>query len=380
MRASRFAAIRLGARVLRRSPLTCQASGQTASPRSTASSRRQASTGRCAAAIVLLLLLTASCWAVEKAVQPSPLPYARGSWTLVLLPDTQNYCSSFPEIFTSQTRWIVDNKQKRDIGFVLQEGDVTNNNAPEEWENGRRSMSLLDGVVPYAIAPGNHDYISKDQSERQSKLSTYFPVSLFANLPTFGGVYERGKMENSYHLFSAGGRDWLVIALEWGPRDPALNWAGMVLDKYPNRSAIIVTHAYLYSDETLYDHTTRSDQSWNPHSYWTAKLPGGTNDGREIWEKLVSKHANVAFVFCGHVLNDGAGRLTSAGANGNAVHQILANYQTRPRGGEGYLRLVEFLPDGKTVHVKSYSPLLDEYLTDEQQQFALDLPPAPSDK
>jgi hypothetical protein len=327
------------------------------------------------------VILALPCLAAEKPAQsPAPLPYVKGSWTLVLLPDTQNYCSSFPEIFTSQTNWIVNNRQKRNIAFVLQEGDVTNNNAPAEWENGRRSMSLLDGKVPYAIAPGNHDYIDKDQSQRLSKLSQYFPVSHFEKLPTFGGVYERGKMENSYHLFRAGGRDWIAIALEWGPRDGVLRWAGMVLDKYRNRSAIIVTHAYLYSDDTLYDVKTRTDQKWNPHSYWTANLPGGTNDGQEIWEKLVRLNQNVAFVFCGHVLNDGAGRLTSTGVCGNKVHQILANYQMREKGGEGYLRLVEFLPDGKTVQIKTYSPYLDNYLTDDQQQFRLEMPPPPPDR
>jgi len=324
----------------------------------------------CGLVVLLIMLLSI----VPCAADLNPLPYVKGSWTLVLLPDTQNYCSSFPEVFTSQTRWIVDNRQKRNIAFVLQEGDVTNNNAPAEWENGRRSMSLLDGVVPYAIAPGNHDYIGGDKSQRQSRLSQYFPVSLFEGLPTFGGVYERGSMDNSYHLFSAGGRDWLAITLEWGPRDPVLRWADKVLSKYPDRSAIIVTHAYLYSDDTKYDAQTRTDQKWNPHSYWTANLPGGTNDGEELWQKLVSQHANVAFVFCGHVLNDGAGRLTSAGVHGNPVHQILANYQERPKGGEGYLRLVEFLPNGRTVQVKTYSPHLNKYMTDDQQQFVLDLP------
>ena len=82
-------------------------------------------------------------------------------------------------------------------------------------------------------------------------------------------------------------------------------------------------------------------------------------------------------MFCGHVTKTGAARLTSTGVSGNNMHQILANYQMRAQGGEGYLRLVEFLPDGKTVQVKSYSPFLDKYLTDDAQQFTLELPPAP---
>ena len=43
------------------------------------------------------------------------------------------------------------------------------------------------------------------------------------------------------------------------------------------------------------------------------------------------------------------------------------------RGNDSYLRILEFLPDGKTVHVKSYSPLYDSYLQDEGNQFSFEL-------
>ena len=308
---------------------------------------------------------------------PQPLPFVEGSWTFVLLPDTQNYSTSYPNILNKQITWILDNKKSRNIAFVANEGDITNRNNEAEWTNARNGFSLMDGVVPYAIVPGNHDNgPNGSASTRDSMLGTYFPVEQIKKQPTFGGFFERTKPDNSYHLFSAGGRDWLVIALEWAPRDRVVQWANAVLDKYPNRSAMIITHAYLYSDDTRYDHTA-AKQSWNPHHYPTAKLPGSVNDGEELWQKLVYNHKNVAFVFCGHVLNDGTGLLTSKGANGNDVHQILANYQMRKEGGEGYLRLVEFLPDGKSLQIKSYSPHLDKYLTSPDQQFVLTLPPAP---
>ena len=308
--------------------------------------------------------------------RPDPLPFVEGSWSLVLLPDTQNYAMRHPHIFTSQTRWIVENHASRSIAFVLHEGDITNNNNAEQWQNARDSLSLLDGVVPYALAPGNHDFgPNGGTASRDTMLNRFFPIELYENLPTFGGVYQTGKLDNSYHLFSAGGRDWLAIALEFGPRDSVIKWASKVLEKYPDRTAMVVTHAYLYSDDTRYDYINRSEQKWNPHRYPADRLHGSVNDGQELWDKLISKHHNMAFVFCGHVLNDGAALLTSTAVHGNQVHQMLANYQMLPEGGQGYLRLVEFLPDGKTVQVKTYSPYKDDYLTGDQQQFVLDLPP-----
>jgi len=299
------------------------------------------------------------------------------AFTVAALPDTQVYSESYPAIFESQTGWIAQEAAARNIAFVVQEGDITNRNTPEQWENAQQAMQLLDGVVPYAIAPGNHDYGDNGSANsRETYLNDYFPVSNYENLPTFGGIYEPGHMDNSYHLFHAGGRDWIVIALEWGPRDPIVEWADGVLTEHWDRSAIIVTHAYLYFDDTRYDYINRPDQLWNPHSYPTADLPGGTNDGEELWQELVRHHDNVVLFLNGHVLGDGAGRLSSRGDAGNTVHQMLANYQMRPQGGEGFMRLLEFGADGRTLHVRSYSPYLDAYLTDPQQEFVLLLDPA----
>lgn len=106
-------------------------------------------------------------------------------------------------------------------------------------------------------------------------------------------------------------------------------------------------------------------QHYNPHEYRT---PGGVSDGEELWQNLVRKHRFV-LTLNGHVLGDGTGYLASQNDSCHTVHQILANYQFRPLGGEGYLRLLEFLPDRRTVRVKTYSPLYDKYLTEADQQF-----------
>ena len=176
--------------------------------------------------------------------------------TIVVLPDTQYYAESFPDIFTAQTQWIAANKVTSNIVFVLHEGDITQNNNEAEWQNAVSSMSVLDGVVPYALSPGNHDTGASGPPSADTRdttlYNTYFPVTLYETLPTFGGVFEAGKLDNSFHFFSAAGTDWLVVALEFGPRDPVLDWANQVVAANPDRRVIVVTHAYLYSDDTLH--------------------------------------------------------------------------------------------------------------------------------
>jgi hypothetical protein len=75
----------------------------------------------------------------------------------------------------------------------------------------------------------------------------------------------------------------------------------------------------------------------------------------------------------GHVLGDGTGYLKSKTDLGNTCHQMLANYQMRELGGEAYLRVLEFLANGTTVRVHSYSPLLGDFMEDADQSFEFEL-------
>lgn len=314
----------------------------------------------------LALLLALTCLVTAGfAADPKPLPFVKGSWTLVLLPDTQHYAQKYPKIFISQTQWVVDHAAERNIAFIMSEGDVTNNNNREQWTNVKAAYSLLDGKVPYALQLGNHDFKPKALAKRATLANEYFPPELVQKSPAYGGVYEKGKLDNAYYMFSAGGRNWVALSLEFTPRNGVVKWADKVLDKYADRSAIICTHAYLYYDGTRIG-------SGKPAS------KDDVNLGEELWQKLVSKHANVVFVFCGHVsTSGGVARLTSKGNAGNTVHQVLADYQRSPNGGDGYLRLVEFLPDGKTVQVKTYSTTKNDYKTDPKNQFTLEIAAAP---
>ena len=82
----------------------------------------------------------------------------RQPFTVVVLPDTQFYAESYPHLFLDQTRWITDQVEKRNIVAVIHEGDIVNKCWREEqWENADAALSVLDGVVPYFLALGNHD-------------------------------------------------------------------------------------------------------------------------------------------------------------------------------------------------------------------------------
>ena len=302
--------------------------------------------------------------------------FQNGSYTFAVLPDTQVYALLYPGIYDAQTGWIAANAKKRNIVYVFQLGDITNNNTPPEWQHAIDAFSLIDNIVPYAIVPGNHDYgPSGNAADRTTLMNDYFSYPRISAWTTFGGAYEAGKLDNTYHLFSVGKRDFILLALEWGPRDEVMAWANQLMDNNPDRYGILITHAYLNNDDLRYDITDIAHlQDFDPHDYATP----GVNDGEELWQKLVRKHAFI-MVLNGHVLGDGTGYLASKTDTGITCQQMLSNYQFRDLGGEGYMRLLEFKPDGTTVQVSTYSPLYDSYLTDADQSYSFTLDwPAPA--
>lgn len=295
-------------------------------------------------------------------------------WSFVLLPDTQCYSESHPEVFVAQTAWIARQRHARNIKFVLHLGDITNNNVHPEWANARRAMDeLRHAGMPHLLVPGNHDLGTWGNThDRSSQFSDWF-IQRNARVT--------GESENAYLSVDTGTAKLLIVGLEFGPRDAVVEWANGIVAKHPDHHAILLTHAYMYSDSTRYDWLAHGrDQTWNPNAYGVATRPGqmeqGVNDGEALWQKLVSRHPQFAFTFNGHVLNDGIGHLESAGAGGQAVHQMLVNYQCgvrpdRRMGGGGFLRLVEVQPDGRTVDISDYSPYYDQWLTDPDRKFSL---------
>lgn len=331
----------------------------------------------------MLSMLGSSAAAAEpyadaKLVDGEPPKTAKDAFTIVVLPDTQNYSERYPEIYAAQTRWIVENQRDRNIPCVLHLGDVTNNNLPAEWDNAVKAMNQLDGKVPYFMVPGNHDYSEGGHcTDRTTGLNGAFPVAKFKGLPTFGGVYDKEpeRLENSYHLFSAGGRDFVSLCLEFGPRKDVVRWANEVAGKHKDRGIILTTHAYIYYDDTRYDWKSLGEkQKWNPHNYRIAKATSDdVSDGEELWNNLVSKHENFILTLNGHVLGDGLGRIITKTPSQRAINQVLVNFQMRPQGGDGWLRLLEFRPDGKTVQVYDYSPTRGQRNESEQNQFVMTL-------
>ncbi|SFG66862.1 metallophosphoesterase [Pedobacter insulae] len=292
---------------------------------------------------------------------------------IVLLPDTQTYAEKYPEVLDAQLTWIAKNAKK--IDFVLQQGDLTQNNNVKEWGIVKNAFAKIDNKVPYVLAAGNHDMGSGPglfaDVRNTSLFNTYFGEQ---NLKKYyGGSFEVGKLENAYFLFQTGKVKWLVITLEFGPRNEVLEWAGKIASKYADRLGIVNTHAYMYSDNTRIG----VGDNWRPQAYGIGKDQGekAVNDGEQIWDKLISKNQNIRWVFSGHILNSGVGTLISTNEKSLPVYQMLANYQEGVKGsikgGNGFLRIVDLDFKEKSAQIRTFSPFLNEYKLDTANNFTL---------
>jgi len=295
------------------------------------------------------------------------------SFTIVVLPDTQNYTdSSFggaPAYFYEQTEWIRENRKKLNIVMVAHAGDIVQNaGARSEWEIASKAFETIDDDVPYILCLGNHDIAdarSEEPGGRDTLVNDYFPPSRFTENPLYSAhfgtepdrhFWEPGRSDNYYLCFAGGGMRFLILALEFKPRDAVLAWANDVVAAHPDHRCIVVTHGYLNAKAT--------------RGMGQYAIEG--NGPEAIWERFVSRHENMLLVLCGHILGESV--LTSTGAGGNKVHQILADYQNDyvGHGGEGYLRIMTFFPDEKRIEVLTYSPSLGSYLTRAKSQFSLE--------
>lgn len=153
-----------------------------------------------------------------------------------------------------------------------------------------------------------------------------------------------------------GNYKWLIITLEFGPRKEVLEWAKEIAEKYSDRTVILNTHAYMYSDDTRIG----SGDNWNPHDYGINELePNEVNDGEEMWDNLVKESTNIRFIFSGHILHDGVGTLVSKNNAGEQVYQFLANFQSgvqgSENGGNGYLRRMTIDFTNDKLIIESFS-------------------------
>lgn len=234
-------------------------------------------------------------------------------------------------------KWAGDNAERLNAVYAMHTGDITENGWKEKcWAVAEPAIDTLRGKLPLIAVAGNHD-LGLLRQEYGGYLERDFVKTMEVE-----GVWQSGK--GCYAVFNAGGTEFVVGGLGWmTSSDPeAVSWLKGVFDAYPNAVGIVLSHSYI--NEEL------------------AKM----YEGKTLDAGVVSQCPNVRLVLCGH--RRGIGRVEDSyddngdGVPDRRVNVLLFNYQSNiKKNSFGYLRILRFIPENRSMYIQTYSPYYDDY-------------------
>ena len=162
----------------------------------------------------------------------------------------------------------------------------------KQWKVAEETHLKLDQAgVKYSISLGNHDYDVIAERDVTS-YRKYFPYSRYTELygTTNFGSFD-GTLDNTYHKFSYGGKNYMIVALEYGPRAEVVAWAKKLCDDNYTYNVIVTTHCLIDGDGVLKDDVApRLDNGENP---------------QYLWDNFIKLCPNVKMVLGGHWISYG---------------------------------------------------------------------------
>lgn len=343
--------------------------------------------------MVCALIMTSAALAQSPKGEPVipvyPALQEEGSFSMILVPDPQSYTkfAANQPLFELQTAWIAQNINRLNIKAALFTGDMVEQNGKQislplpnpyngdqtgrqQWEAVSRGLSRLDNRLPYVVAQGNHDIGHITATDRHSLAPEFirpernikFEKCLVSTCPNWEGVH---TMENSaYEFIDKAWGKILVITFEFAPRDEAIEWAKQLTESetYKEHKVIILTHSWL---DTAGNRIKEEGYTLRPCNWAEA-----------VWQKLVYPSKNICLVLCGHTgaapkiegdvaktnFKPTSSYRVDKAADGRNIPQMMFNSQQgdgdwNGNGGDCWLRILEFKPDGKTIGVRTFSPM-----------------------
>ncbi|RBL99691.1 hypothetical protein C1H84_14885 [Glutamicibacter soli] len=292
------------------------------------------------------------------------------------------------EAYNAIPRWIAENAEQRKIEYVAHTGDIVENwhkdvyadeetqrrIAEREFEFTSETQRILDETgIPNGVLPGNHDNRSGKDVGPDNLYNQYFGPERYESLENSQGwkqaqasyqSWAPGDNDNHYDLFSAGGLDFIALYLGFDVTEAEIAWANDVLAQYPDRNAMLMTHAY-------------NKPSINADGRGAAY----SHDGKRISEGILEKNKNIFLVLSGHEHGVSIQVRKDVGQAQNNVVELLADYQFYEVGaeqlglagidgrnpqdmlrfGSSYLRMLQFDVERSELAIDTYSPMLGDF-------------------
>lgn len=321
----------------------------------------------------------------------APVAFADTSFTLAVIPDTQNYIdyrrqsdSGFAidaaDLFLEQMRFVANGSVAAggDIAFVASVGDVWQHQSkaidPQHHSRGIAAnpefdelfnayfpprpetqnfelpkaiegyQILSDAGLPFGVAPGNHDFDAVWSAINLSAESGPANTDDNSNKVQFG-VLHAGGLNNFRSVFGADqaffkNKDWYIDSHNGGASSAQIfsgadyQFLHITLEMQAGDATIEWAESVLQQHRNLPTIITTHDYL-NAHGERRAKPlidlsaldPEENNSPQQLWDKFISQHDQIFLVLCGH--HHGQNFRVDENVNGLPVYQILADYQDR---------------------------------------------------
>jgi 3',5'-cyclic AMP phosphodiesterase CpdA len=310
-----------------------------------------------------------------------PALAADDSFTIAVIPDTQNYIDythqkaegfafDASQQFLDQMAYIAANLESAggDIAFVTALGDVWQHQtlpidpahaargfkrvanpimdthfAPTpkvktvEMPMARKGYEMIAGKVPFSVVPGNHDYDAMWTDANHPPAAQFKDMSSLGmlhagGLTNFKSIFSdqsdffKGKSwyvashddgADSAQIFTAGGYKFLHIGLQFDAPNASLAWAATIIKKYPGLPTIVSTHDYLDTSGARIANPMIDNAAVDPED----------NNPQMVWDKFLSQHDQIFMLLCGH--EHAQAFRADDNRYGHKVYQILSDYQAR---------------------------------------------------
>jgi hypothetical protein len=314
------------------------------------------------------VLTAAQILAISNAMAALPLPFdisnpafpgplipdvGLGEFTIVDIGDMHIgtwTTQAQPEIMM---KYLKDNATRLNIQAVLNTGDFEDN--VDHSDDRAVFMASMANLVdiPHLVAAGNHEYDYSGGPRNSTVFNSVLGPTYYTGKSWWsGGFYEAGRSENAYLLLTIGAVDYILINMEFFPRQGVIDWLNTLLTTYSSRKAIICTHAYEYGDGTPYS----VGDGFGPDGEQEGITDSDYHWGDEMWTELLKVHDNIILVISGHVTPPARHVANSDG--GQPINQTLFDLQGWTPGVDAtFMRFMLFNPTDETIKVMTYSPV-----------------------
>lgn len=286
--------------------------------------------------------------------------FSENSDYIVVIGDVQAYVSSSKNLkyFEQTMRWVKEQKNLgANIKSMLFVGDLTENNKAGQWKTFQEAASIASGDIMMIPVSGNHDY-DWDRNNKERPIAVRdrrsCHISEYASTPLLRAnivaSFRPDSIENIIVRQEIDGKEIDVVALEFGVRPDALQWAADYVKDHPDHRFVVMTHELMRRTGEFGDSSARIQfEGYQPYS-----MP------EDVWKALGAPTSNVIAMLCGHN-GFAAINTTRTNVTGRSLPVVLFNLQYLVNGGDGLVQLWEFPHGTNDVIIRIVDSKVPEY-------------------